>query len=169
MKIERPQHNEFAPFYKTYIDKIEGILTFDHFEQQVDECTLFLEENKNRLDYAYGTDKWSIREVYIHLVDTEKIFAYRLLRIARGDDTPLQGFEQNAYIDNSDFSHISHEHLDELVRTQRKNTLLLLKSLSPSSFENIGKASEYAVSVRALTYMIYGHMVHHMNILRERY
>lgn len=163
-----PSSTEYAPYFNTYISKVEGDV-LELLAEQSDHITQFIEENEDRLSHSYADGKWTIREVIMHLVDTEQIFGYRLLRIARGDDTPMAGFDQDDYIDKSDFSHLDAGDLIRIVENQRAQTFSLIHSLTADKESLMGIASGHKVSVRALIYMIAGHMQHHMVILAERY
>lgn len=166
--ITRPQSNEHAPFYSTYLDKVEGD-PYELMVTQPERLTEFIEENEDRLDYAYAEGKWTIRQAVMHMVDTEQVFAYRLLTIARGDKTELPGFDQNVFIDNTDFSHLDAGDLIRVVENQRAFTFSLLNTITTDKLENMGVASGYDVSVRALIFMMAGHMEHHLEIFKERY
>lgn len=163
-----PSSTEYAPYFNTYISKVQGDV-FDLMSVQTDQLSQFIEENEDRLDFSYGEGKWNIREVVMHLVDTEQIFAYRALRIARGDETPMAGFDQDDYIAKSDFSHLDAGDLIRIVENQRAQTFSLIQSLTDDKLRLMGTASGNKVSVRALIYMIAGHMQHHLFILNERY
>lgn len=163
-----PSSTEYAPYFNTYISKVQGDV-FDLMSVQTDQLSEFIEENEDRLDFSYGEGKWNIREVVMHLVDTEQIFAYRALRIARGDETPMAGFDQDDYIAKSDFSHLDAGDLIRIVENQRAQTFSLIHSLTDNKLRLMGTASGNKVSVRALIYMIAGHMQHHLFILNERY
>ena len=112
---------------------------------------------------------WSVKEVLSHLIDGERIFAYRVLRISRGDETPIEGFEQDGYIENSNANNRPFAELLEEFDLQRRSHLLLLNNLSDEASRRMGTASGLPVSVRALTYIMAGHVTHHMRILNERY
>ena len=119
--------------------------------------------------YRYAEGKWSIREVVGHLCDAERIFAYRLLRFSRGDAAPLAGFDENTYVERSNFDRRTLAALVADLRTVRQDTISLVEGLDPATWQNRGTASESVMSVRALVYVIAGHQQHHLNVLRERY
>ncbi|MCR5889847.1 DinB family protein [Hymenobacter sp. J193] len=166
--LARPAADEYAPYYHTYVRLVE-----DPFRQlreqpiQLRQLLASLTDEQSLLRYAPG--KWSIKESLVHMIDTERIFAYRALRIARGDTTALPGFEQNDYVpasgaDDRPLSSILTEY--DAVRAA---TLSLLESLRPQDFERRGTASNNPVSVRAMAYILAGHEAHHLGILQERY
>jgi len=168
--MDRPETNEFAEYYNNYISKIEGNGVVPILENQPDELRSVispLPEEKGT--YAYGEDKWTIKEVLSHLIDGERIFAYRILRISRGDETPIEGFEQDGYIENSNATNRTFVELLEEFELQRRSNLLLLKNIDDAGSRRMGTASGYPVSVRALTYISAGHVRHHLGLLQERY
>ena len=122
-----------------------------------------------RAGHRYAPDKWSIREVVGHVCDAERIFAYRALRFARGDETPLAAFEEKAYVPAARFDTRTLAELVAELRDVRRATLSLLRNLDAAAWDRWGTASGHRVSVRALAYVIAGHERHHLAILRERY
>lgn len=165
--INKPTAKEYAPYYETYISLVKSPL--EQMTNQADFLNSYIEENEDRLDYAYAEGKWSIRQVIMHVVDTEHIFVYRMLRIARGDKTALSGFDQDVLIDNTDFTHLDAGDLIRAVENQRAHTFSVINSFTTDKLTLTGTASDQEVSVRALIYMITGHMQHHINILNDRY
>lgn len=167
---ERPAATEFAPYYAGYVASVpEGDL-LETMERQLGELhalpDLFPEE---RGDHAYAPGKWTVKEVLGHCADTERIFAYRLLRVARGDRTPLPGFDQDEYVPSAGSAARSVRSLvDELVAV-RHATLALARGLPAEAWGNTGVASGFDVSARALGYITAGHLAHHLTVLRERY
>ena len=120
-------------------------------------------------DSRYAPGKWSVKEILGHLNDTERIFAYRALRISRGDQTPLAGFEQDDYVRNGPFARHPLEDLIEDYIAVRRATISLFRNLDEAAWTRRGVASENEVTVRALAYMIAGHELHHRRILEEKY
>ena len=165
-----PLENEYAPYYKGYVAQIESSDIYKYLvdnDKSVQEFYQSIPENK--WDYSYGEGKWTIKEVLQHIIDTERIFAYRLLRIARGDESSMIGFDQNVYARNVDCSNIAPEKLINEFQLVRHSTLAFLENLDESNWKNMGMASENPVSCRALAYLIAGHEKHHRIILKERY
>jgi DinB superfamily len=168
--FERPAEGTYGEFYHKYIALVpDGDLRrllpviFDAHYRVLREVPPEME----RLRYAAG--KWSVREVIGHLADTERVFAYRALRIARGDTTPLPGFDENLFVDSARYDDLPLEQsLGELVAVHAA-TILLFENMADEAWDRIGTASNHPISVRALAYCIAGHELHHMNILRERY
>lgn len=168
--IERPAADEFAPYYGTYINLVPGGDLRDVLRSQLHEAVATLsgatEAQGNR---AYGGGKWTLKEVLAHVCDTERVFSYRLLRIARGDVTPLPGFEQDLWVPTSDANARSVQaHVLELTAV-RASTLLLMEGLPAEAWTRRGTASGHSVSARAMAYIAAGHERHHMRIVREKY
>ncbi len=126
-----------------------------------------IEPEQERHRYAAG--KWSIRESVGHLADAERVFSYRAMRVARADTTPLPSFDENAYVRAARYDDIPLEQILGELMAVHASTILLFENLADAAWERMGTASEHAISVRALAYIIAGHELHHMNILRDRY
>ncbi|HQU85257.1 MAG TPA: DinB family protein, partial [Pyrinomonadaceae bacterium] len=119
--------------------------------------------------FAYAEGKWTIKEVLGHIIDAERVFAYRIFRISRKDETPLETFDENEYIANSDFNQRTIAEMLEEFSLLRRANLLLLNSFPDTAWVLRGTASGFPVSVRALAYIMFGHAAHHTKILQERY
>ena len=168
--MDRPEANEFDPYYNTYISLIDGNEVLPVLDAQPAELrSIFTEVPEEKGTYAYADGKWTIKEVLSHLIDGERIFAYRILRISRGDETPIEGFEQDGYIENSNANNRSFDDLLNEFALQRSANMLLINNLSDDAARRLGTASEKAISVRSLVYIMAGHVKHHLGILRERY
>lgn len=168
--MQRPETHEFAPYYDTYISLVEGDNVIPVLDAQSAELrAIFSQVPEEKGIFAYADGKWTVKEVLSHLIDGERIFAYRILRISRGDKTPIEGFEQDGYIENSNANNRSFEELLKEFDLQREGNLLMLNNISDEGSRRIGTASEKTVSVRALAYISAGHVTHHLDILRERY
>lgn len=168
--MKRPETNEFAPYYNNYISLIEGDGVMPVLNSQVAEIrSMFVNIPEEKGSLAYATGKWTIKELLSHLIDGERIFAYRILRVSRGDETPIEGFEQDDYIENSNANNRSFADLLDEFDLQRQSNLLLVNNISDEGSKRMGKASGKPVSVRALTYIMAGHVSHHVKILKERY
>ena len=122
-----------------------------------------------KVDYRYAENKWSIKEMLQHLIDAERIFSYRALRIARKDKTPLPGFDENTYALASNADVRNWEDLLEEFEAVRRSSDLLLQSLSDEHYEQVGTTNDQATSVKAIGFTLFGHMLHHKNIVEERY
>lgn len=167
--LSKPEANEFEPFYKTYTDLIEGdVVVF--LEKQIlkfnDICNTITEAQSF---YQYEAEKWSIKELLGHCIDTERIMAYRLLRISKNDKTELAGFDENEYVRQSGFNNRSWESLMEEFNAVRNANMFLIKSLTEAQSLQMGTANQLPISARALVYIIAGHLEHHLGILIRRY
>ena len=164
-----PAATEYAPFYAHYV-RLAGADPLQALRAQPQELQRLLAgltDEQARFRYAPG--KWSIKEKLVHMVDTERIFAYRALRIARGDATPLAGYEQDDYVPLSDADARPLADILTEYTAVRAATLCLFESLGAVAAERCGTASGHPVSVRALVYMLAGHEAHHLQLLQERY
>jgi len=161
--MRRPGKDEFFEYYQNYIDKVEG-KDFLTVLENAKESTLSLLHNLEDLQwsYRYEAGKWTTKEVLIHLIDTERIFSYRALRIARNDMTALAGFDQDMYVPNANAYSRSKTSIIEEYEAVRASTLQLYKGMDPTAYSNIGKASNYPVSPLALGFITAGHEIHHI-------
>ena len=168
--LSRPAADEHAPYYAKYISLVPDGNLIDILSAQRDETLRMLRGvDDERGLYAYSPGKWSIKETIGHVSDAERIFAYRALRFARGDATPLASFDENAYTPAGRFN---ERHIDDLIdefQAIRAATVHLFRQFNEDDLAKRGTASGNAVSVRALGYIIAGHERHHANLLRERY
>jgi hypothetical protein len=168
--MQRPAVDEYAAYYGTYVDQVIGNDVVSALRAQIGETAATLRgvsDSDSLKRYAEG--KWSLREVVGHMVDTERVFAYRALRIARGDQTPLPGFDQDPYIVAAGFDRRDWNGLIDEFEVVRRSTVMLLDGLDAEAFARRGTASNNPVTVRALAFVIAGHELHHMKIVRERY
>lgn len=168
--MNRPETNEFAPYYNTYVSLVVGNEVKPVLKSQTDELrSVFSEMPEEKGTFAYAEGKWTLKEALSHLIDGERIFAYRILRISRGDKTPIEGFEQDGYIATSNANNRSFADLLNEFDLQRQSNLILVNNISDEGSRLMGTASNNPISVRALTYIMAGHVTHHLNVLRERY
>jgi len=168
--IGRPDPAEYSPYHERYISLVPGNDILGTLESQRRQMLVLLcgrDENEGELRYA--PEKWSVKEVLGHVNDTERIFAYRALRIARGDRTPLAGFEQDDYIRNGPFVHRALAEWIEDYIAVRRATLTLFRNLDEQAWMRRGIANNNEISVRALAYITAGHELHHRRILEEKY
>jgi uncharacterized damage-inducible protein DinB len=165
----RPAATEYAPYYHTYVRLIAGdpLAALRAQPQELRRLLAGLSDEQALLRYAPG--KWSLKEMLVHMLDTERIFAYRALRIARGDTTPLPGFEQDDYVPASGADARPLAGILAEYDTVRAASLSLLESFGPEQIRQQGTASGQPVSVRAMAYILAGHEAHHLHILQERY
>jgi hypothetical protein len=166
----RPESDEYAPYYKTYVSLVPEDDIVVTLEKQLQETSALLKARSEADgDLRYAPGKWSVKELLGHLTDSERVFAYRVLRIARNDKTPLAGFEQNDYVQYGSFGQRSLADLIEEYISVRKATLSLLRGLDEAAWVRRGVANKNEVSVRAIAYIIAGHELHHKKILQEKY
>jgi uncharacterized damage-inducible protein DinB len=166
----KPNAAELTAFQQNYVGLVPSgdlIYILDSNSKRVFQ--LLYSCTPDALTYRYAQGKWSIPQIVAHLIDTERIFSYRILCIARGDKTPLPGYQEKEYAkvcnaEERDFNDIIEEYLNV-----RKSTLSLLKSLNDKSFSNKGIANNSPISVLALCYMLAGHEMHHINVMQEKY
>ena len=170
LTISKPDETEYLPYYGRYISLVPDGQILALLSSQLDETLALLRDiPESQAGFRYAPDKWSIKELVGHVIDTERIFAYRALRFARNDRTPLSGYEQDDYVHNASFDSYSLGELAAEFESVRRSTLFLLKHLDGEAWLRRGLASESEVSVRALAYIIAGHELHHRGILRSRY
>lgn len=170
MKSNQLPVTEYAPFYKAYIQALEDVELIEELEICVHEFIRFVQNiPMDKFDYRYAEGKWTIKEIIQHLIDAERVFSYRAMRISRNDMTPLPGFEENHYVDNSNANARSLQELLTEMAVVRQSTLSLFKSFSAEQLNIIGIASDSPVSVRAIGFILIGHQKHHQRIYQERY
>ncbi len=167
--MNKPEQDEYAEYYGKYILLVDGDVLPILDDQPAELRAMFGDMPDDKGTYAYEAGKWTLKEVLSHLIDGERFFAYRMLRISRGDKTPIEGFEQDDYIENSNANNRSFANLLDEFDLQRRSNMLFVKNLSDEATKRLGTASGYTVSVRALVYIMAGHVRHHVNILKERY
>lgn len=165
------KEEEYNPYYGRYINKLpQPTNLIDGFMKgEAMIVSFFKSIPANKLTYRYKPNKWSIKEVFQHLIDTERLFIYRCFRIARNDKTSLAGFDQNIYIAPSNADKKSIEALTEEFSATRKSSISLLSSLSETDLKNIGNANGGAMSARVAAFIIIGHEIWHLDIIKERY
>jgi hypothetical protein len=170
LSISRPEPGEYAPYYDRYISLISGTDILGTLDDQRRQMMLLLcGRDEAEGDIRYAPDKWSAKEVLGHVCDTERIFAYRMLRISRADRTPIEGFEQDDYVRNAPFAKIGFAEVIEDYIAVRRATLTLLRNLDEAAWTRRGIANKNEVSVRAIAYLTAGHELHHRRILEEKY
>ena len=166
----KPQDHESLDYSKTYIRKVPGYDFLSVLQQSLAKNLAKLHTlSEEQWNAKYADDKWTVKEVLIHIMDTERIFAYRALRIGRGDEKPLQGFDQNDYVPNSEAAQRSISSLLEEYELLRRSTIALFKNMSTEMLDRMGTASGGPFSALALGFMIAGHEIHHWEIFEERY
>lgn len=168
--IDHPASSEYAPFYADYVARMPEPDALPALESQVDEVeSLLLQVPASREAFAYAPGKWTIRQVAGHLIDGERVFGFRLFCFARGDRNPLPGFEENEYVERSDYTRLALRDLVSEWKLVRESNLRFVRRLDDVALRRIGTAAGSPVSVRALARMLGGHVRHHAAVLMERY
>ena len=166
----RPAIGDYAEYYQKYIDLVKGDDIFRILvEQNMESQNVLNSFSESKGNYRYAEGKWTVKEVVGHMMDVERIFAYRALCIARGESKPLPGMDQDMYVTNGNFNKRQLFDLNYEYRLLRESNILLFGGFDKSVLLNRGNASSHDVSVLALMFMTAGHEKHHLNILMERY
>jgi hypothetical protein len=170
LTIARPEPGEYNSYYERYISLIPGSDILATLDTQRRQMMLLLSgRDEADGDFRYATGKWNAKEVLGHVCDTERIFAYRALRISRGDQTPIEGFEQDDYVKNGPFGRAPLTDAVEDYIAVRRATLTLFRNLDEAAWSRRGVANKHEISVRAIAYLVAGHELHHRRILEEKY
>ncbi|EPD50340.1 hypothetical protein HMPREF1210_02911 [Paenisporosarcina sp. HGH0030] len=168
--LKKPLRDEYPAYYENYIGLVpDGELTDNLNTQIQDMITLFSSVDETQANYRYAENKWTLKEVIGHITDTERIMSYRLLRIARGDQTPLSGYDDEQYVREASFHSRSLSNLLEELVAVRYSTVSLIKGLHENTWPRKGIANNGEITVRALAYIIAGHELHHVKIIKESY
>ena len=168
--LSRPNTDEYFEYYGTYISLVPDGDVRDIMRAQLSETIAVLSGvGDAKAEQAYGPGKWTLKEAVLHMSDAERVFGYRMLRIARGDATPLPGFDQNAWVPHSCANDRPMTNLVMEFAAIRASTLALVDSISAEGWVRTGSASGHKISARALAYIAAGHERHHLRIIRERY
>lgn len=168
--MPRPSNHEYAPFYQTYIAKVQTDDLHTALNQYSRASLAFWQNVPEQLaDHAYAQGKWTVKQLLNHIIDTERIFAYRALCIARGDQTPLPGYDENDYAEAAQVSHRSLIDLVHELQSVRSATLSLFNSFGERELSRTGTANGNAMSVNAIGYIIVGHALHHEGVAKARY
>lgn len=171
MKKQELQPNEFDSYYLNYLNLVpaETELNYGFEEDKNIVIDFFSSLPEDKLEFRYQPKKWTVKEVLQHIIDTERIFMYRFLRIARKDTTPLAGFDQDIYVDPSVANDKSINDLIKEFTIGRMYSINLINSITNENLKNLGTASDSPVSARACAFILLGHSVWHINIIKERY
>jgi uncharacterized damage-inducible protein DinB len=169
-RIARPEPSEYGQFYTGYVKLTEGDLdVLEMLDRQMDAIRALERLSPAQANYRYEEGKWSVRQVIGHMADAERIFAYRLLRVARGDDTPLPGFDEKRFVAGANFDGRSAADLAEGLAVARQGTLSLVRGLDEASMTRRSVVNNHPITARALVHVTAGHLAHHLKVLRERY
>jgi DinB superfamily len=168
--MNRPLESEYAPFYRGYVSHVPEKEILPVLRSQLDALDVLLNRvSPERETYRYADTKWSIREVVGHLIDGERVFGYRAFSIARGEQKSLPGFDEKEYMLTAPYDRIDLDDLLSELRLVRLSNIAMLRNLDAESWLRIGIANDTPVSVRALAFIMAGHVRHHMGVLSERY
>lgn len=171
MKISDLKPNEYNVYYERYISQVSNETTLINglVKDKKMVIDFFSSIPEDKLEYRYQPEKWTVKDLLQHIIDTERIFMYRLLRIARKDETALAGFDQDIYVAPSNANNKSLKNLLEEFSITRMYSLNLINSLSEENLKNLGTASDSTVSARACGFILLGHSIWHIDIIKERY
>ncbi len=162
--------NEYAPFYKNYIKSLGNVNLFEILESSLCDLVQTIETlPEEKLNFQYEEGKWTIKELVQHIIDAERVLSYRALRFSRNDATDLPGFNEDWYVENSNGNDRNIEDLLEEFTFLRKSSISLFKSFTDEMFELSGSIDGGDMSVRALGFIIAGHQMHHLKIIKEKY
>lgn len=166
--MNRPQTHEYPLWAENYISLVEGDV-MDLLKNQASEFSDFINSLIEKADYAYAPGKWTVKQLIGHIIDTERILVYRLTCFARGEIHALPGFEEDDYVANANFQERSLLSLSEEFSLLRRANMYLFNALSEKELNRSGTASERQITVRALLFVIPGHIIHHTKIIKSRY
>ncbi|MFH6991414.1 DinB family protein [Flavobacterium sp. FlaQc-48] len=170
MSTSKLPETEYSGPFANYVQEAGEINLIEELEISLHDFIRFVQNIPlDKFDYRYAEGKWTIKDIVQHLIDSERIFAYRALRFSRNDKTALPGFEENDYADNTNANGRSIQELLTELSAVRHSTLLFFKSLTEEQIKRIGTASTHQLSVRALGFVIIGHQKHHQKVFQERY
>jgi hypothetical protein len=169
--IGRPEPSEYVPFAQSYVALVPGDDAVAVLREQAEKTLALFEglDEKRASEWSYAPGKWTVKQVLGHMADTERIFAYRALRIGRGDEAPLPGFEQDDYVRRAESNARPLAQLVEEFRIVRRSTLALIDGLPAEAWSRRGKVIDWVISVRGILFTTAGHELHHYKILREHY
>jgi len=170
MLISKPEANEFHGFYAAYVEMVGVQDVLQMLKEQKSDFLQFIKTIPNdRYNYAYAQGKWTIKQLLRHLIDAERMFGYRAMAIARGDQSKLPGFDDHLYVHNADDSKNSMQELMTEFESMREGHIHMILNFTSQATERMGNANGSDISVRAIIYIIAGHLAHHKQIITERY
>ncbi|MFS0779481.1 DinB family protein [Neobacillus sp. 3P2-tot-E-2] len=168
--FQRPEKNEYPDYYVPYVDLVPESDLVELLKVNLEKTVSLFEGISEEVSLkSYAPGKWSIKEVLGHITDTERIMSYRLLRVGRGDQTPLAGFEENQYVQAAQTNNLSVKTILEDFKAVRNATITLIQNLPTEAWENKGNANGMEITTRSIAYIIAGHQMHHCKIIEERY
>lgn len=169
--MNAPSPTEYHPAFAGYVTKVQAVTDpIAQLQIQLDEILALLDPlGQSKWLHRYAPGKWSLKELLGHVIDAERIFAYRALRIARGDTTPLPGFEQDPYVEAAEADQCDPVRLLGEFEHVRRATIFMCQNFPDAAWSRTGTASGGPMSTRAMVYILLGHAQHHLDIIRERY
>ncbi|MEH7179820.1 DinB family protein [Neobacillus vireti] len=168
--LQRPTKNEYPVYYVPYVDLVPEADLVQLLQENLQKTiTLFEGISEEVSLHRYAPGKWSIKEVLGHISDTERIMSYRLLRVGRGDQTPLAGFNESDYVQAAQTNNLPLKTILEDFKAVRNATITLIQNLPDEAWENKGNANETEITTRAIAYILAGHQMHHCKIVEDRY
>ena len=168
--MKRPLPNEYPSFYQNYVDNVKTDNIIKELRDQVIDIQAVISEiPEDKENYRYAEGKWTIKEILGHIIDTERVLGYRAMRFARKDKTPLPGYDENYFVANANFNKQTLYSLGHEFAIVREANLALFKVWDEEALSQMGVANNLDVSVRAMLYMIAGHAIHHMNVIKTKY
>lgn len=168
--MPKPQEVDYPAYYKGYVERVPEGNLIDLLKQEMNDSVSFYSTlSEEQGNFRYAPDKWSIKDVVLHIIDCELVFLYRGISIGRGDENMLPGFEQNDWAANARADYSSMSDLLILYIAQRKHTIAHLKSLTDSDWNRTGNANGNPITVNAIGHIIVGHAMHHQNVIKEKY
>jgi hypothetical protein len=168
--MPRPIAGEYSPYFEKYIKLTSGDDVRQVLENSMEPIKKFLFSlPEDKAAHAYADGKWTMRQLLQHMIDTERVFAYRAMSISRGEQQPLPGFDENLYAENAKAEGLSLQELSEEFLLLRKSSVLLFSNMSNEGLTRFGIASDYRVNPNAIGFMLVGHALHHKQIITERY
>lgn len=168
--MPRPQKTEYPEYFDRYISLVEADSIAALISKYNDAQIQYIDTlPDDKADFAYAENKWTVKEALQHIIDTERVFAYRVLALSRGETQTLTGFDQNIYTQNCNVQHRALDDVKEEFKAVRRATNILLQSLSEEQLLRMGNIADYQASANAFAYNIYGHFIHHQRVFTERY
>ena len=166
----RPKGDEHIAYYSTYIDRVPDGDIVEILKKETAETLAFLRSiPESKLDYRYAPGKWNIRQIVGHLADGERVFQYRAWRFSRADTIPVPGFDENLYVDTAPFENVSMPDLIDEFEALRRASIHLFSNMTEEAMTRRGVANGDEISVRAIAFILAGHVSHHLQVLKERY
>jgi len=168
--MKRPNRDEYASYYHTYVETVpDGDIIKTLHKQIAEMGKLFKNVSKKQSLFRYAPEKWSVREVLGHIIDAERIFSYRTLCFARNDMKEFHGFDENEYISKSNYNEIKLSELIDEFSELRNSNVIMFRNFSDEMWLRTGRANNNSFTVRAMAYIMVGHVNHHIGVLKDRY